>query len=286
MKSIIKNILKSICYILLFLGMQVIVIFGAQFVYGFIAGYESAMTGVELDAVVLAENMQTFILDNTNWISVVYGSLTILFLWLFFVIRKKKFSYEVGIRSLEGKKIIPAIILGIALSFFVSSVLSILPIPEEIWESYAESSQSIIEGSLLSRILGIVIMAPLVEEIIFRGLILSRLKRAMKVPVAMVISSLFFGVMHGHPLWIAYATLMGIVLALVAEKTESVGITILIHMAFNSVTVWAPDFEPTGFMAYLVAIVTLAIAVGCCILIFKKSTVEFEEETYVGCKEA
>ena len=59
------------------------------------------------------------------------------------------------------------------------------------------------------------ILAPLGEEIVFRGVVYGQLRKVLKVPYAVVLSGLAFGLFHGNLVQAVYATVIGCLLALV-----------------------------------------------------------------------
>ncbi len=274
MKAVVKSILKTFCYVALFLGMQLLVSFGVQFVYGFKAGIEASASGVPIDSVAMTLEMQTFLLENQNVLLMISGALTLLFLLVFFKCRKKSFGKEVQLEKLDKRMVLPCIIMGWSFSLLVSSVLNVISLPQELVQSYAESSQGIVEGNYFVRILATVVLIPMVEEVIFRGLIYTRLRKAMNVPVAILVSSLVFGVMHGHILWISYTFIGGILFAVVMEKTKSLKASILLHMALNSVSAVIGGIEITGLLAYVVILVALILIVGALCFVVKNSDAE------------
>lgn len=230
MKNILKQLGKAICYFALFIGMQFAVNFGYMFLYSFMVGMKIA-AGEAIDMEVLAGELTQYALQNANMMTIISGCLTFLVLWIFFLIRKKKLSQEVNIAAIAGKQIAYIIVLGIALAMTISAVMALLPAS---WlEAYAEQAQYLTGDSVIVMIISNMIVAPVVEEVVVRGLMLSRLKKAMPVAWAVLISSLLFGLAHGQILWITYATLLGVILAVVALKTESLIGSILLHMTFN-----------------------------------------------------
>ena len=272
MKANIKNILKSICYVLLFVGIQILVSFAVQFAYGFMFGIKTGMSGEPVDAQALTQELQIFLLNNQNLILVVSSVVTLLFLWVFFKCRHKKLTQEAQICKLDIKMILPVIVMGCSLSLFVSSVLCILPLPENLVSSYSESSQGLLGENMVIRILSVMILAPVVEEIVFRGLIFSRLKRGMKTWIAIVISSVLFALMHGQLLWILYTFVIGFVFAVVVEQTKSLNASILCHMAFNSVSVLAGGISVTETEAYIMILVTFALVTASLVFVLKSSS--------------
>lgn len=86
----------------------------------------------------------------------------------------------------------------------------------------------------VTMILMTVILAPLLEEFLFRGLIQkSIVKTGLNPKVAILISAFIFGAFHVYPWQFVGAFLLGLVLGLVYEKTQSLVLPILLH-AFNN----------------------------------------------------
>ncbi len=81
-----------------------------------------------------------------------------------------------------------------------------------------------------------VIIAPLAEEILFRGFLFRNLRETIGKGLAAVLSGLFFGLVHMHPTLLIPLTGLGIALALLYEWTGSLWVPILAHMAFNLLT--------------------------------------------------
>lgn len=265
-----KQLLKAVCYVLLFLEIQVIVGFIFEIGYGIQIGMKAAENGIMLDGQAILEGSMEFLTEYSNWMVIVSNVLTIFALWLIFKVRKKKLYQEALLRKVDKKKIVPIVMLGIALSFFVLCVLGLLPIPESILKDYVESSSKITSGVMIIRIFSVVILAPIAEEIIFRGLVLSRLKKAMRPSVAIIISSLLFGLVHGQALWIGYTFIAGVLFAIVAESLKSVSASILLHMSFNAVSLLG-DINFSNLQMIIVVLISLVIVIGSLYLIINKN---------------
>lgn len=277
MKNVLKQLGKVLCYVVLFLGMQVIVMLASSFGYGVLKGAELVRSlgpeaGTELVNEALEAGYSQFLEENTNLILIVADVLVVLFLWVFFAIRKKKLTTEAGMRKFSVSYVPWILLTGIALAVFISFAMTFLP---EAWlAEYAEASNSITELTIAS-LVATVIAAPVVEEILFRGIILSRLRKAMPLVPAILLSALVFGLMHGQILWIAYAAFLGILLAFVAVRTKSILTTILLHTAFNLAGMLVPRLvlEASGavYMAIAAAGAVLA-AVGMTMILRKKES--------------
>ena len=84
------------------------------------------------------------------------------------------------------------------------------------------------------------VLAPIGEEVYFRGFIYNCLKHRFTVPLSIVLSGAIFAAIHISPLAIPVIFLMGMFLALVYEKTKSLWVTILMHAVNNSIIfIWA-----------------------------------------------
>lgn len=82
------------------------------------------------------------------------------------------------------------------------------------------------------------LVAPLIEELFFRGLMLRSLsKRPMSVTAAVVVSSFVFAGLHFQALQFAGLFVFGIVLAVLAVATGRLGPSVFAHVGFNATTV-------------------------------------------------
>ncbi len=81
------------------------------------------------------------------------------------------------------------------------------------------------------------ILAPILEEILFRGILQkSLIKKGLQPYYAILLVSLIFGAVHGYPWQFVGAFLLGSVLGLVYEKTQSLLMPILLHVFNNLIS--------------------------------------------------
>ncbi len=81
-----------------------------------------------------------------------------------------------------------------------------------------------------------VIVAPICEEFVFRGYLYGTLKRFSCRSFAVIISALFFAVVHANIWALVPLFIVGIALAIIYEISGSLWASILTHMLFNGVT--------------------------------------------------
>ena len=81
--------------------------------------------------------------------------------------------------------------------------------------------------------ISVVILPPIVEEMFFRGVIHNTLRQRFGFWITTLVSSAIFGVVHIAPIAILHAFIMGVFLAWVYERYDSLWPPILIHIIRN-----------------------------------------------------
>lgn len=152
-------------------------------------------------------------------------------------------------REVSAKPAAACVLLGMALNLISSSLLALLPIPAEWLSGYSSSSQTLLQtDSLAVSILYIALLAPLCEELMFRGLIFNRIRSGFSVTVSVIVTSVAFALPHINPLWIAVAVLNSLVFTMVRERSGNLCYTIILHSCYNLVSV--PMILLNGTEAY------------------------------------
>ncbi len=77
------------------------------------------------------------------------------------------------------------------------------------------------------------IFGPIAEELVFRGMVFRTLRKGFPFVVAALLSGVCFGIYHMNWVQGVYASCLGVVLAFVYERTQSILGAILFHMFFN-----------------------------------------------------
>ncbi len=112
-----------------------------------------------------------------------------------------------------------------------------LVMPKFMLESYTDTQQIIEGGGFLIQLLTAGIVAPIVEELIFRGLVYRRTKKMTGTIAAAILSAALFGVFHGNWVQAPYAFIIGIMAVFVYEKFKSIVAPIMLHMSANILSV-------------------------------------------------
>ena len=111
-------------------------------------------------------------------------------------------------------------------------VSKLLPPTPEWFDRMTE--QIMVGTPLWATLLSVSVFAPVLEEWLCRGMILRGLLTRMKPGWAMVISSLFFALIHLNPWQALPAFLLGMLFAYVYYRTGSLKLTMLMHCANNT----------------------------------------------------
>lgn len=77
------------------------------------------------------------------------------------------------------------------------------------------------------------IISPLTEEAVFRGILYNRMKRCFNYQIALVVSSLLFGIYHGNLVQAVYGSILGFLIAYFYEQYESFAAPMLFHATAN-----------------------------------------------------
>jgi uncharacterized protein len=136
----------------------------------------------------------------------------------------------------------PADVFGIVVGVATQLVLlPLLYLPFRSWfdeddlSAPAEDLLADFNGILLVLMgVGVVLVAPVVEELFFRGLLLGTIRERWGTLAAVIGSSVFFGATHFQPLQFAGLTAAGLVFAAAVVKTGRLGSAIAVHVGFNA----------------------------------------------------
>jgi len=142
--------------------------------------------------------------------------------------------YPLGRMLLEAVGLLFFIYPLIGLSVWgLTTVLQLEAEPQKILEYFILTDDLLAKGLV---VLMAVVVAPVFEELVFRGFLYGVMKRYMGGLIAAVLTGLLFSLVHVHaPAALAFVVLsLGLTLAY--ERTGSIWVPIVMHMIFNGVT--------------------------------------------------
>lgn len=82
--------------------------------------------------------------------------------------------------------------------------------------------------------IAVLLLAPIGEELLFRGVIQGYASKYMAPSLAVIFQGLLFGIYHGNPVQGVYAAVLGCILGFVVYKTNCLFPSILLHFCINA----------------------------------------------------
>lgn len=144
---------------------------------------------------------------------------------------ENNFSDRFFIKKTSFKSILFSICIGFGT--FITSV-QIMRLLTPFQGTYKATEEFI--GGMNSNIYGIialVFIAPIFEELVFRGFLFGYLKKNCNIYIAAIIQALLFGLAHGNIIQGSYAFVLGLFLAFSLVQSKSLICPIVIHMTNN-----------------------------------------------------
>lgn len=268
MRSFFVSIGKAACYVLLFLGVQVLV---SSFGLYYLAMEKLMQTG-DFSALTdpkaltdLLYSLQSGLLSMQNLLYLITAVLTLGVLILFFRLRKKRLLREVWAMPIQIKSLWPVVLLGVAFSLLTCYVVGYIPWPEGAIAQY-EQLYSYTNDRTVLALIATVIAAPILEEIIFRGLVFTRLCGGMPAIPAAILASTVFAAMHGVFIWAAYAFVGSMMLLFVYTKYRSLYASILFHMLFNLTGGYLITYIPNLGTAFDIGLTAASLAASAALV--------------------
>jgi len=124
--------------------------------------------------------------------------------------------------------------IGTGCQLFFSGILTLLrPMFESLFESYDETIGSIFISDPVIAGVYVVILAPVIEELMLRGILLRRLRLALPFYAANLIQAVVFGIYHWNIIQGLYAFGIGLILGYIYEKTKTLWASVFVHSLIN-----------------------------------------------------
>lgn len=130
-------------------------------------------------------------------------------------------------------------IIGFVLSWIAQVVAVNIEIKVFGIEPGSENTAIIMEIAMQTPIFLLipVLIAPILEELIFRKIIFGTLYKRMNFVFAALLSALIFGIIHQEPDHILIYSSMGFVFAFLYVQTKRIIVPIIVHIALNTTSV-------------------------------------------------
>ena len=141
-------------------------------------------------------------------------------------------------------------------------------------------------SNIVPLIIVVVILTPIIEEFVFRGVLLDKLRR-FGDKTAIIFTALVFGLFHGNFSQFFYAFALGLIFAYITIKTNTIRYSIVLHMLvnlFGSVIMPMLVLGGDGTLLVIAGILVLLFLIVGTVLFFKnlKKVRQDIKESYGG----
>ena len=158
---------------------------------------------------------------------------------LFFLYFVKGYRLKLGIfKSMSCKSLFLSTMLVLSSMFALNIFVQWLGL---------DDNMEVLFGDIAHNILGVItisLIAPLLEEVLFRGAIQGYMMRYYNPWTAIVCAALIFGVTHMNPVQTVYAALIGVIFGWIYYRTGSLLSVIVGHVLNNSMAAVTLLFFP------------------------------------------
>ena len=254
----VRTILEVTLYVIAFLLIQLLMTFA-------VAGIQMYNNGVTMDKVADMAAKGT-LLPDANGIIIVSVISSVLTLVLFLLLKWAVVSRS----SLQSR---PWTVMAWTAVLTLGTIIPSTWLAEQIPYEMPQEMEAMLADMMHNRwgYLAIGMLAPLAEEVVFRGAILRILlklfdKRWHWVPI--VISALVFGAVHGNVQQFVHAALIGLILGWMYYRTDSILPGVVFHWVNNSAAYLIANLIPNAEDTQLVDIFggdqrAVYMALGC-----------------------
>lgn len=257
--KIFKGVLFIILYLVIYYFFQILfMIFGVAFV--------KVLETVSTQGLNSTKAMGNALITSI----IISGTISFFIYWGISYLRKQKFFEICNFKKVKFHYLIIALILGFTLNSINEYLLLQLlkfDIFKDALTKFMFMSEMITSTNTIIAILGVGIVGPIIEEVIFRGLIFKELEKMMPISLVIVVQGILFGIYHLNLVQFIYTTLIGILLGVAYILTKSLWVPIFIHIVNNiSALFISEDQRIINFPFFIISI----IITGVCYMYFYK----------------
>jgi membrane protease YdiL (CAAX protease family) len=205
------------------------ILFGVQFLISFI-----------LVKMLSESQLQSNVLNSIYQVVVYAASFAVIVFVPWRILKMKTTRDELGLRGLPTWTDVLLAPIGFIVVMALATMLSAIMVaimPDIDWEQAQEVGFNNLYNTadFILAFVCLVVLAPICEEIIFRGWLYGKLRMRLSAVPAILIVSVLFGVMHGQ--WNVGVTVfaMSVGMCVMRELTGTVWSGVLLHMIKNGI---------------------------------------------------
>lgn len=192
-----------------------------------------------------------------------------------------KYANKTDLRKLFTiPNVLLIILIGIACQGFIGGIMSLVqPYFKELFSDYAKVINSLVGGNIILVVLYTVIIAPIAEELVFRGVVLQKASKVIPFLGANILQAALFGIYHMNIVQGVYAFILGLLFGLVCNLFKTIYASIMLHMIVNASSflfMYIPESITNAIIMTLVGGIVIVI---CYVTLSKWNKIIMKEET-------
>ncbi len=168
------------------------------------------------------------------WLGIVIAEiLTIVPGIIYLRARGENITEGIKLRKIRFSTVLKTLLLSVVIYpvYILTNLLSQLLVPNTI----AQASGVLLSNGFLPFFLLTVIVAPICEEFLFRGVFMNKLGEIWGVVAAAAVSALLFGLYHLNFNQFCYAFVLGVYFGIVNQASGSIVTSVIVHAFINLV---------------------------------------------------
>ena len=118
--------------------------------------------------------------------------------------------------------------------------------------------------------LSIALLGPVIEELIFRGVLFTELNRYCSGLVVVLITSIYFGLWHSNPIQMVYTSVLGLIIGLSYVATRNMWFPMIIHLFNNMLATLPPSLESDETLMLIMVVVKFVAIIPMIVILYKK----------------
>lgn len=187
------------------------------------------------------------------------------------LLRPGWFAFAPERRPSPGAPRLRRTVLGcLALAFLAGQSLALWLYALGGSEAFDQSTRARQDAGALVVLLLALVVAPLAEEMLFRGLVYPLLRRRVGIVASVLVTTAVFGLLHGNVVQFAAALPLAVLLALVYERTRALWPCVVIHLGFNVVAMLVPPALLAPLANPVSALLLTTAFLGCAFALYRK----------------
>jgi len=225
----------------------------------------------------------TNLLSNP-WISFISNISITAFIFIYgYRKAQSKFKEIFAIKAFNPLIIIPIIILFPGLQYLIGhlnmAIERVIPSPPWFWELFDKIFKN--RFGFWESFVKVAVIAPIIEETLFRGIIMHGLMKNYKSWYAILISAILFSLFHLNPWQMSYTFFLGLFTGWIMTRTRSLPLCIITHSINNIIVLlsitWNDQIQKS-FISQFKTTESVLLSIGAIIagialvIVFSRST--------------